>query len=327
MIKYLRQRNPFHYPLLFFYTIAINVSLFYYSASENTMQKSVFASVFQLNSFTFSKPTFIILSIIILFLASLIFNLIFAKLHVFEEINILPAFTFITLKAMLPEVNVLSFTFLSLIIMLLVVYNLLKLFEMEHATEHIFFTSFFLGLSGLFFFPVIYYLLFVIIAFPILKRPTFQELFLILIGAAIPFFLLAFYFYFTGKLYLFFDVLISFFKEFHYPDFSIYSFYILPVIILFLILSFGYFQDKFLYSSKTVRESRFTNTFTLYFFISLLIFLFLSDYPFLFAVFFIIPVSYYIGIILIKGQTKISNIIITIIILTGLTQQIIFILK
>ncbi|HPD64987.1 MAG TPA: hypothetical protein P5050_02845 [Bacteroidia bacterium] len=325
MITYLRQRNPLNYPLLLIYTFLINFSWFFSLPEPDKQSESFFYYLFGNHFHITDEFVAAILSVGLIYITSLFLNAVFSRLKVFNEVNLLPAFIFVTLKAMFPLTAVLTPFYFALIIMFLVVYNLLLLFDMTHAPEHLFFTSFFLGIAGLFYFPVNYYFLFILIAFPVLKRPTLQELFLIPVGGAMPLFFVAFYFYLTDQLNVFHQVFVDVFPGFVVPDFSHYTFTIFPVVFLFVLLTIGFFQDKFAFMAKNVRETRFNTTFTVYFFISGAVFVFLTKLPFSFAVFFLIPVTFFLGSFFMKGNKKFINICLLLMMAVAVFQQFLFI--
>lgn len=264
---------------------------------------------------------YIFISILTSFFNALGLNLTFSRFKLLDEINLLPAFIFITLQAMFPGIFLLSPAIFSFAIMLFVLYNLIALFDMERAVQHLFFTAFYLSIAALLFYPVIYFIIFILIAFPMLKRPTWQELIIIPVAALIPLHFVVFYYYWTDQLNEIMNIYSINFSVFRLPTQWKLVKEVIPFTFLFFILVLGFFKDNLFYQNKNVRTIRFIRVFTTYLMICSFIFIFFTESKLAFGYFFLIPVTFFLSLMFTIEDSRLYRISFILLILLAFGMQ------
>ncbi len=268
-------------------------------------------------SFTF----WAVLGIIMVYVNGLYLNRIFVKYKILEQTAFLPSFIFITLAATYPEIIRYPVSLISLFIMTWVLDNLLKIFDLELATQNLFFVSAAIALCTLFFAPAILFLVLVIIALPVLKRPTWWEMSIIPFGFFIIIYLAGFGFYLNDHL----DVFINKFSDtfplakLNYPHST--SINIAPTVFIFILLAIGFFRYYLVRSFRMVRDIRYNRVFNTYFVIALLI-LFLTDTPvFASAAMLLLPASIFLVTLFVEKEGRFYNILLYLLLANMIISQ------
>jgi len=322
LIQYLRQRSPFQYVLLFVLVFALNISLFFHTTPVNIHNESLIFDIFSEFTSTISNFWYVVISLLTTYFVALFINHIFNKFKLLDEINLFPAFIFIITGSMFPGIILLSPASISFIILLIVIYNLLYLFDMEGAVQHLFFTAFYLSIASLIFFPVIILIVFIIISYPILKRLNWREFIIIIIGIWVPFHLLMIYYYWNNSLTSFISNISGLYSGFRFPLNWKPVVELIPVSFLFLVLFIGFVKDSLVSGMRTVQKSRFMRVFAILLIITSVIFIFFTSNYLAFGIFLLLPVSFFLSTILTIGERRLNKIFFFVMIIISLGMQI-----
>ncbi|MFC2114683.1 hypothetical protein ACFLRI_04980 [Bacteroidota bacterium] len=309
MIRFFKQKTPFLYIFLFFYTFLLNAVLFFKPFQLGNLEHSLIGQLFSLNFTFYSSNLIIIASVILTFFQALIVNQIFNKFGLTSEVNLLPSFIFITVEALFPEAILLNPAFISMFIILIMMNYLLTLFDMHDATQRLFFISFLIGLGGMIFSPLYLYILSILIALPILKSPKTGEFAIIPFGFIIPIYIVGIVYYMKGDLNLFLGQFSNSIPEFTFEFKGKLLPGILPIGYLFLVLAIGFFKDFFIYTNKIVRLTRYHRVFTVFFVFTILLFLFTSVHKASLSYYFIMPVTFFLSSMFSSENSKLNEII------------------
>jgi len=322
LIDYLRQRGPFHYILLFVLTFVLNGSLFFELPNNNIPTESLISDSFSRFIEQLSPFWYKLISLLSIYFIAIFVNFIFSRFKLIDEINLFPAFIFLILISMFPGIGLFSPAILSFAIMLLVIYNLLLLFDMERAVQHLFFTSFYLSIASVLFFPVAVYFIFILIAYPILKRPQWRELLISIIGMIIPLHFILFYQYWINNLTTFIADFFEIYQGFRLPIQWYPVIELVPVAVLFIVLFIGFVNDTLHSFTRTVRKARFMRVFGVLIILSVLIFVFFTSNYIALGIFILLPITYFLAIIFTTQQGRYIKIIFALLVLTSIAMQI-----
>ena len=116
------------------------------------------------------------------FIESLLVNRIINSYRVTTKKNYLGGVMFVIFTSLVPECMVLSPALVAALILLLCIDKIFELAKPEKLYGHIFDLGFLSGLAMLFYFPSIYFLIFVSIGFFMMKSVTFRERVMIFTG-------------------------------------------------------------------------------------------------------------------------------------------------
>ncbi len=144
------------------------------------------------------------IDILTLFWEAIFFNYIFTSNRLFSRSTHIPAFIFITLSSCFGDWMVFNVEMVARLFLLLSLYNLFALFEKDLSRENIFYTSLYLSIGCLFYFPIIVFLP-IILGGLFFRSYSLRDFLLILIGFLFPFYVMGIGFYFKNMLkdYLF----------------------------------------------------------------------------------------------------------------------------
>ena len=165
------------YRVLFFFH-PVDVSYLYHHAEP--------ASKFFMRLFHISANTPLVWLLIsgglLCFIESLLVNQIINNYRVTTKKNYIGGVLFIVFTSMVPECLVLSPALIATLLLLLCIDKIFELAKPDKLYGHIFDLGFFSALAMLFYFPAVYFLLFVSIGFFMMRSVTFRERVMILTG-------------------------------------------------------------------------------------------------------------------------------------------------
>lgn len=146
-----------------------------------------------------------IFSVLLLFTQALYFNSILDKHKIVERGNYIGAYIFILLSCMFRNFLFLSPALIANIFLLIEIDLLFSIYKKEKVSSQIFDLGFVISISSLFYFPSLSFLLFLFFGVLILRPFKFGEWLVIIIGAIVPYFLSAVYFFWFDRLPEFFN--------------------------------------------------------------------------------------------------------------------------
>ncbi len=112
----------------------------------------------------------------------------------------LPAFIYVLLSSLFNQLSFFSPQLLSLCFLLPVVHNVFLFYKKENASGLLFDTAFLAGITSLFYFPAIIFLVFLLISLLATRRFNIKEWSLCVLGFLIPFILVIAFLYWTNDL-------------------------------------------------------------------------------------------------------------------------------
>ncbi len=146
-----------------------------------------------------------VFSVLLLFTQALYFNAILDKHKITERGNYLGAYIFILLSCMFRNFLFLSPALIANLFLLIEIDLLFSIYKKENVSSQIFDLGFVISVSSLFYFPSLAFLLFLFFGVLILRPFKIGEWMVLLIGAIVPYFLSAVYFFWFDRLPEFFN--------------------------------------------------------------------------------------------------------------------------
>ena len=140
-----------------------------------------------------------IADIALIYAEALFFNFIFTSTQLFDRNTHIPALIFITLSSCFGEWMAFNVETIARLFLLLSMYNLFALSSNELSRENIFYTSLYLSLGCLFYFPMIMFLPVILLGL-FIRSYSIRDFILILAGFLFPFYVMGIGFYYKGKL-------------------------------------------------------------------------------------------------------------------------------
>ena len=190
----------------------------------------------------------VLLAFGLLFIQSVVLNNLVINHSLNDKNTFLPSLIYFVLMSILPQYCTLNPILISNLVMLLCLNTILKTYLKEDSYAAVFNISFFIAILSFLYEPAIIYILFVWFSFFIYRVFKWREWFISIIGLAIPFIFVGFYYFWNNNLafmnnYLF---LFSHFKfALNIKNPQIISLFILEVFILFTALKYyNYTKDK-----------------------------------------------------------------------------------
>ena len=154
-----------------------------------------------LESFALAYPMVaVILSFVLIVAEGFYFNHILVSNNLIHTTTLFPMFVYVLLMSANPSNQTFTPVLFANIFLLIALQNIINCYNQEHSYEKVFNASFCIALAFLFYFPSIYMLLFVVVAFIVYKLYYWREWFVVLLGFVAPFFALFAYYYITDQL-------------------------------------------------------------------------------------------------------------------------------
>ena len=119
---------------------------------------------------------------VLCFIESMLINKIMNSYRVTTKKNYLGGVMFVVLTSMVPECMVISPALIASLLLLLCIDKIFELAKPEKLYGHIFDLGFLSGLAMLFYFPAVYFLIFVFIGFFMMRSVTFRERLMVFTG-------------------------------------------------------------------------------------------------------------------------------------------------
>lgn len=202
MIQIFR-KNWFVFTLLLLpYTVVIRIWAFFdspqwpYPISDQSPVYQYFEQFFP-ESYSMNV---LVASVLIFFNAAQINNIVI-KNRVARDINLFPGMVFIILSALHKDMFWVSPQLIAITFLLMGVANVFRIYQKPMASKYIFNAGFFTGISTLFYFPYLIFLVFMFISILILRRFKLIDLFQLFTGFGLVFFFLAFLLFWNNQDY------------------------------------------------------------------------------------------------------------------------------
>ncbi len=228
------------------YTAILKIPLFFYPYPESV--KGGYLSERIINNLD-RQSTEIIISILIIFLAAVYLNKIVIENRITRESTLFPGLFFILMTSIIPELGMLSPPLLGILPFLISLEYLLLLYKNSEYSGKVFNMGFWLSTASLFYFPYIYFSIFILIGISILKYVRIADIFRLLIGLLTPYILTFYYFFWIGDTGNMFDSLIgNYFGIINFPvpfniQFAI-KLALISILLIIVVLNYGQYIKK-----------------------------------------------------------------------------------
>lgn len=226
MIRFLKLNDPFRLVVIFFLLLIIRLPFwlgdFPLLSPELTwmligekmnegllLYRDFDAIIAPLSAFTYqvidlffgrSPIVYQVIAFLLLFIQGVIFNLQINKMMVLSEKTYLPAFIYSICGSFFFDMYTLSPVLLSLTFLLLALGELFYVIKEGNSDENSFYIGFYLGISILFFTPMIAFILVFLIGSLLYTNIYFKGYFILAFGVLFPFFLLFTFYYWRDGL-------------------------------------------------------------------------------------------------------------------------------
>jgi hypothetical protein len=270
LIRLFRSNQPYVYVLLLLYTVLLRSGFLFFSVKAAAPVNYSFAGLYFADWLLKQHTTFSLqmLDIGLIYAEALFFNFILSSNQLFDKQTHIPALLFITLSSCFGEWIVFSVESVARLFIILSMYNLFALSRNELSRENIFYTSLYLSLGSLFYFPTIIFLLVVLVGL-FIRSYSIRDFVLILIGFLFPFYFIGIGFYYQDKLK---DYLLYLAKVFT-PQSFVFDLSIAQLFFLLFVLflaAYGFYKLRTGPQYKSIKQRRMFNLIVMYILLILL---------------------------------------------------------
>jgi len=256
---------------LLVYAAVLRISYFFNTYPVDMANDGIL-SVFVKNGLGNNYVVAGVVTLLIVFVQSILINQLANKYRLFREVTLLPGLFYILLVSAIQDFLPLSSILLGNTFLILAIISLLGIFKSAKCADTIFNVGFWLGAAALFYNAFILFLFLALLGLMVLRTFKIKEAIMMITGYLLPFIFASFYFFWQDQLSFYWDT--YFFKQFSLIDFRLTdngnTYYKLIILALFFIM--GLFNG---YSfEKSYRIRNFINIFYSTLFISGFTFLF-----------------------------------------------------
>ncbi len=145
--------------------------------------------------------------------AALLLNYVLEKHEVTPRNSLVPAFVFVIFTGFNPQVQWPNETIIPLLFIILVLSNVLDMYNIEEAYTQVFNAGALIALASLFSFESIFFILFIYSAYFVFRIYSWREWVIPLIGFITMYFFLWIYFFWTGNINSAFEAYSGFFRN------------------------------------------------------------------------------------------------------------------
>ncbi|MGZ5244889.1 MAG: hypothetical protein ACXWEY_15575 [Bacteroidia bacterium] len=257
MIQLFRTNRPIVFLLLLLYAAVLRAGLIMFPNIVVPGSDS-FLGPFVIDLININKiPTLYlqIADVLLIYLQAIFLNLTLSTNNVFERNTYIPAFVFITLTGLFGAWQAVDLQTIAQLFLLISIYNLFMLTGKEISRQHIFYTSLFLSIGSLFYFPVSLFLLIILVVL-VVRSYSFFEVLLLLVAFTLPYYFIGIGFYYQDALPQYFRFLenVVLFNPNLSPDMDYIE--LGMIIYLLLLIIIGYFYIRLDSNFKIVKQRR-----------------------------------------------------------------------
>ena len=141
-----------------------------------------------------------LISFLLIFAEALLINYIIQKNEIINTTSYLPALVYMVLMALQPDMFSLHPIVIASLFMLLAIHTLMQSYKKETSYAQAFDTGFFIAMASLFYIPSVVFILLLWIGLLILRPFVWREWIISLIGFALPWVFLVFYYFWNDNL-------------------------------------------------------------------------------------------------------------------------------
>lgn len=181
--------------LLVFYVILLRFSSFIVSTEINYSNPGYFSQVFY-DLIGSSSTIHAVLSMIILTINALMINVIFAKYRISRSVSLFPGVFYVLICSLFPDFLLLSPLLLANTFLIFAIFELFDIYKNNRPYPKIFNAGLWIGISVLFYFSMIVFVLAAFVGFIILRAINIKEQVAFILGLFTPFWLVGVYNFF-----------------------------------------------------------------------------------------------------------------------------------
>ena len=160
------------------------------------------------------------IGIVIVFLQSLLINIIVAKFRMATSVSLFPGLFYALLASMIPEFLALSPALMANTFFILALWELLETYRKNNVAGHIVNVGFWIGIASLFYFSEVVFLLLAFIGLNVLRAFKFKEVMMLWIGFFCTLYYVCCVFFLERPIGFLFTKICS--REFFFPGFLHY---------------------------------------------------------------------------------------------------------
>lgn len=134
-------------------------------------------------------------AIVLLVVQGFLINSIVIRNRLANETNLFPGVFYVLVSCMIPDFLYLSPVLIGNTFVLIAIIELFSTYKKPSCADRIFNVGFWIGVAGLFYFPFLFYIIFIIAGLNILRAFKIRERLMSVIGLLSPFFLVGLYFF------------------------------------------------------------------------------------------------------------------------------------
>lgn len=203
MIGVFKKKNPGNIVMLFIIGILLKLPVFLSSPSAvvNSYDGILYKKIIRLlEPIGAALPIiYSVIAFIIIFFQAIILCQFINANRLMQKPNFLSGLAYILITSFVPEFNVLSSQLIISVFYLLIFIQLFKAYNQQLTNGAIYNSGLILGIATLFFFPATTFLVWMFIAFIMLRPFKLKEWLLIILGVLTPYYFLAAYIFLTDQ--------------------------------------------------------------------------------------------------------------------------------
>lgn len=204
MIRFFNVNNPSVIIFLFLYVLLLNAVMFFHPESFSVVNaQAPFSALFyQITGGLFGNNHYVlaIISIVLVFVQSLMINTLVNNVKLFSTGTYVPAIIYALLASLFREFLFPTPVLLATIFVILAIGKAVKLYKQHHCTGQIFDMGFLLGIASLFYMPFLLLILLLFISLLVMRSFNWREWVAGLLGFLSIYFLTATLYFLTDDL-------------------------------------------------------------------------------------------------------------------------------
>ena len=256
MLALFRTNQLFGNVLLLLYLCIVRLSIFVHPDNIPVSSYGLF-SEWLYNELPPESKTAQIAALLLVFFQASFINIIVIKFRLARDASLLPGLFYCLLASLLPDFMTLSTVLLSNTFLILSVYYMLDIYKRSTSVAGtVFDIGFWLGLASLFNYSYILLLFWGFIGLAIMLGARFRDFLILLLGFALPYFLLGVYLFWYDKLPLLYN---NFSTHFGWMSFTPQTnpTTIIKLVVMGLLVVAGILVSGTLFAQKTISVQKF----------------------------------------------------------------------
>lgn len=247
MIQLFRKNLFLNSLLLLLYVITLRIDTLINPIVRTTIIGESYLSKFIKSLFS-SALSQSIFSILVVYFCTLLINRLVIKNKLTKELTLIPGLVFVLLTSLVPESNGICNALLGSVFIIGSFFHLYSTYNNNLASSHIFLAGFYAGISGIFYFPLVYLVAVIYLGFLVMRSFIFKEKLQLLLGWLASLILVLVWQYWIEEPLLvpkYFNVNAGFHLNWNFN--SITNYFVLATLLIFTLM---FFVSKSTFTSK-----------------------------------------------------------------------------